>query len=99
MGRNVESLQTDKRKDRLISEMQLKKSLLVFQVRQANEAMVLLAYLVLVAQGRVVCIGKGLSRYSILKFILLVSCLIRAFNGAFNRFLGHSDVLSIAIRR
>lgn len=66
MGRNVESLQTDKRKDRLISEMQLKKSLLVFQVRQANEAMVLLAYLVLVAQGRVVCIGKGLSRYSIL---------------------------------
>lgn len=25
MGRNVESLQTDKRKDRLISEMRLKK--------------------------------------------------------------------------
>lgn len=98
MGRNVESLQTDKRKDRLISEMRLKK-LLVFQVRQANETLVLLAYLVLVAQGRVVCIGKGLSRYSILKFILLVTCLIRAFNGAFNRFLGHSDVLSIAIRR
>lgn len=65
MGRNVESLQTDKRKDRLISEMRLKK-LLVFQVRQANETLVLLAYLVLVAQGRVVCIGKGLSRYSIL---------------------------------
>lgn len=50
MGRNVESLQTDKRKDRLISEMQLKKSLLVFQVRQANETLVLLAYLVFVAQ-------------------------------------------------
>lgn len=70
MNRNVESLQTDKRKTDLFQKCNKKKSLLVFQVRQANETMVLLAYLVLVAQGRVVCIGKGLLQYSILKFML-----------------------------
>lgn len=57
MGRNVESLQTDKRKDRLISEMRLKKlTCISSQASKRNSGFTCL----------VVCIGKGLSQYSIL---------------------------------
>lgn len=95
MGRNVESLQTDKRKDRLISEMRLKKlTCISSQASKRSYGSTCLF------SSRKSCLHwQGTFTILYPEFILWVSCLIRAFNGAFNRILGHSDVLSIAIRR
>lgn len=98
MGRNVESLQTDKRKDRLISEMRLKKLTCISS--QASKRNSGFTCLFSSCSTRKSCLHwQGTFTILYPEFILWVSCLIKAFNGAFNRFLGHSDVLSIAIRR
>lgn len=98
MGRNVESLQTDKRKDRLISEMRLKKLTCISS--QASKRNSGFTCLFSSCSTRKSCLHwQGTFTILYPEFILWVSCFIRAFNGAFNRFLGHSDVLSIAIRR